>query len=242
MVAPLTSRRTAIVRDVGTKSAQSAPGPVEERLADRLTAHRAEAAAVPGPIVLALRRLGRFDRAAYRSVAGLSTPLLDEPLRRISDVANHSKPWFLVAGFLALLGGRRGRRGALTGLAAVGTASLVVNQPLKIAGARPRPDWDELRVPQQRRVRMPSSTSFPSGHSASAAAFSVAVGDLLPALRLPLRTAASIVAFSRVYTGVHYPSDVLVGAAVGALLGRLASRTALRLGASNTNDRTSNGS
>ena len=101
---------------------------------------------------------------------------------------------------------------------------------MKIAGARPRPDWDALRVPQQRRVPMPSSTSFPSGHSASAAAFAVAVGDLLPAYRLPLRAAAAIVAFSRVYTGVHYPSDVLAGAAVGALLGRLASRAVLRLG------------
>jgi membrane-associated phospholipid phosphatase len=75
-------------------------------------------------------------------------------------------------------------------------------------------------------VRMPSSTSFPSGHSASASAFAVAVGDVLPALRLPLRVAASIVAFSRVYTGVHYPGDVLVGATVGILAGRLTSAVA----------------
>jgi undecaprenyl-diphosphatase len=181
-------------------------------------------------VVCVLRRLGSYDRAGYRSLAGLSTPLLDAPLRWMSDFANHSKPWFLFAGFLALVGGREGRRGALAGLAAVGAASLVVNQPMKRAGARARPDWDALRVPQQRRVRMPSSTSFPSGHSASAAAFAVAVGDLLPAYRMPLRAAASIVVFSRVYTGVHYPSDVLVGAAVGALLGRLASRTVRRLG------------
>lgn len=181
-------------------------------------------------VVCVLRRLGSYDRAGYRSLAGLSTPLLDAPLRWMSDFANHSKPWFLFAGFLALVGGREGRRGALTGLAAVGAASLVVNQPMKRACVRARPDWDALPVPQRRRVRMPSSTSFPSGHSASAAAFAVAVGDLLPAHRIPLRAAASIVAFSRVYTGVHYPSDVLVGAAVGALLGRLASLTVRRLG------------
>ena len=100
---------------------------------------------------------------------------------------------------------------------------------MKMAGERHRPDRDCLGVPQQRWVPMPSSTSFPSGHSASAAAFAVAVGDVLPALRLPLQTAASIVAFSRVYTGVHYPSDVLVGAAVHGLLGRLASAAALHL-------------
>ena len=181
-------------------------------------------------MVCVLRRLGSYDRAGYRSLAGLSTPLLDAPLRWVSDCANRSRPWFLFASFLALVGGREGRRGALTGLAAVGAASLVVNQPLKRACVRARPDWDALRVPPQRRVRMPSSASFPSGHSASAAAFAVAVGDLLPAHRMPLRAAASMVAFSRVYTGVHYPSDVLVGAAVGALLGRLASLTVRRLG------------
>ena len=78
-------------------------------------------------------------------------------------------------------------------------------------------------MPQPRWVPMPTSTSFPSGHSASAAAFAVAVGDVIPGLRVPLGLAATAVAFSRVYTGVHYPGDVLVGAATGALLGRMSS-------------------
>ena len=204
------------------------PEPVEEQLADRITRQ-----AGPGPssvrVASLLRRLGGYDRAVYRHVAGLSTPLLDEPLRRVSHFANFSKPWFLVAGGLALVGGPRGRRAALAGLAAVGAASFVVNQPMKAAGERLRPDREGLGVPAQRWVRMPSSTSFPSGHSASAAAFAVAVGDALPALRIPLSAAASVVAFSRVYTGVHYPSDVLVGATVGALLGRLPRQVTRRL-------------
>lgn len=175
------------------------------------------------------RSLGSYDRAAYRWVAQLRLPVLDKSLRLVSDFANFSKPWFLVAGLLALFGGSRGRQAALTGLAAIGAASLVVNQPMKLAGNRLRPDREGSGVPQQRWVRMPSSTSFPSGHSASAAAFAVAVGDALPALRLPLRVAASIVAFSRVYTGVHYPSDVLVGATVGTLAGRLTSAVARRI-------------
>jgi hypothetical protein len=53
-----------------------------------------------------LRRLGKYDRAVYRSVARLCTPLLDEPLRRVSGFANFSKPWFITAGFLAPFGGR----------------------------------------------------------------------------------------------------------------------------------------
>lgn len=176
-----------------------------------------------------LRLLEDVDHAVFRSVARMSTPVLDEPLRRVSDFANFSKPWFLVAGALALFGGPRGRRAAVTGLSAIGAASLVVNQPMKKAAReRLRPDRRFHGVPIQRWVRMPASGSFPSGHSASAAAFAVAVGDILPALRPPLRVAASVVAFSRVYTGVHYPSDVLVGVTVGVLSGRLAARLALR--------------
>ncbi len=76
---------------------------------------------------------------------------------------------------------------------------------------------------------MPTSTSFPSGHSASAAAFAVAVGDGPPALRWPLRVAAGVVGFSRVYTGVHYPGDVIAGATTGAVLGRVTARVGRRL-------------
>ena len=173
------------------------------------------------------RRLGRLDHSAYQSVAAMSTPLLDRPLRQVSDFADFSKPWLLVAAALALFGGTRGRRAAMTGIVAIGLNSLLVNQLIKLIGERSRPDRTQLGVPESRWVLMPSSTSFPSGHSASAAAFA-AVGDILPKLRLPLRAAAALVAFSRVYTGVHYPSDVLVGATVGALLGRTTSTIARR--------------
>lgn len=174
-------------------------------------------------------RIDGYDRAVYLAVARLSTPVLDEPLRRVSGYANFSKLWFVVAGALAVSGGPRGRLAAVSGLTAIGATSLVVNQPLKkLAGERLRPDRLSFGVPVQRWVRMPSSGSFPSGHSASAAAFAVAVGAVLPPVRPALRMTASVIAFSRVYTGVHYPSDVLVGAAVGALFGRLAGRLALR--------------
>jgi undecaprenyl-diphosphatase len=158
----------------------------------------------------------------------MSTPLLDRPLRRVSDFADFSKPWLLVAAALALFGGTRGRRAAATGIVAIGLSSLLVNQLIKLVGERSRPDRTQLGVPESRWVLMPSSTSFPSGHSASAAAFAVSVGDVLPKLRFPLRAAAGVVAFSRVYTGVHYPSDVLIGATVGALLGRTTSTIARR--------------
>jgi membrane-associated phospholipid phosphatase len=147
----------------------------------------------------------------------------------VSGFANFSKPWFLIAATVAVLGGARQRRAAATGIAAIGLTSFLVNQPMKLAGERRRPDRTQLGVPESRWVPMPSSTSFPSGHSGSAAAFAVSVGDLLPELSLPLRVAAAVVAFSRVYTGVHHPSDVVVGAAVGAVLGRATSVVAQRV-------------
>lgn len=203
--------------------------PAEERLADRLGAGISSPGPVRSAAITGLRRMGRLDRIAYRAVADLETPVLDAPLRELSHFANFSKPWFLVAGVLAVFGGQRGRRAALTGVAAIGAASLVVNQPMKLAGDRRRPDRERHGVPEPRWVPMPTSTSFPSGHSASAAAFAVAVGDVLPSLRWPLRLAGGTVAFSRVYTGVHYPGDVLVGVATGAMLGRLTARLGSRL-------------
>jgi membrane-associated phospholipid phosphatase len=62
---------------------------------------------------------------------------------------------------------------------------------------------------------------------------------VLPRLKLPLRVAAVIVAFSRVYTGVHYPGDVVVGATVGAVIGRATSTVALRRRASSAHQRSS---
>jgi undecaprenyl-diphosphatase len=63
---------------------------------------------------------------------------------------------------------------------------------------------------------MPGSTSFPSGHSASAFAFSTAVGHDLPGLALGLNFLAAAVAYSRIHTGVHYPGDTVVGSVIGA--------------------------
>ena len=203
--------------------------PVEERLARRLDERTTRGGRVASRTSGLLHRLGRYDRAAYVAVAEMSTPLLDVPLSRLSHFANHSKPWFIVATGLAVFGGPAGRRAAVTGVAAIGAASLVVNQPMKLLGNRARPDRVGHEVPEARWVAMPTSTSFPSGHSASALAFAVAVGDVVPALRWPLRVAGGTVAFSRVYTGVHYPGDVLVGAATGALLGRIVSRLGGRI-------------
>ena len=68
---------------------------------------------------------------------------------------------------------------------------------------------------------MPISTSFPSGHSATAFAFASGVGRVSPPASIPLQGLAALVAYSRVHTGVHYPGDVVAGALAGTILARL---------------------
>jgi membrane-associated phospholipid phosphatase len=71
---------------------------------------------------------------------------------------------------------------------------------------------------------MPHSSSFPSGHSAAAFAFATGACIELPVLAVPLAPLAGAVAYSRVHTGVHYPSDVAVGVGIGVGSGLLATR------------------
>jgi hypothetical protein len=79
---------------------------------------------------------------------------------------------------------------------------------------------------------VPASTSFPSGHAASAFAFAYAVGRHLPGLAVPVRLPAAGVAYSRDHTGVRDRGDVVVGSVTGAgtaamvatIIDRLATR------------------
>ena len=160
-----------------------------------------------------------LDVAVYAAVATTPTPALDVGLRRLSSVADRSVLWLLLAAAMASLDGPRGKRAATEGLLSIGAASALTNLVLKFAGRRARPDRAGAGVPLARHVDMPGSTSFPSGHAASAFAFATGAGHVLPAAAAPLRFLAAAVAYSRVHTGVHYPADVIVGAIVGASAG-----------------------
>ncbi|MBV9206738.1 MAG: phosphatase PAP2 family protein [Actinobacteria bacterium] len=176
-----------------------------------------------------LRELGAVDRAIYSAVATTPTPSLDEPLRRLSNAANNSRLWLASAAGLALAGGLAGRRAAVRGTLAIGATSALVNLAVKSVWARQRPDRAGARVPLQRNVRMPSSTSFPSGHAASGFAFAAAIGRDQPWLGVALRFLAAAVAYSRVHTGVHYPGDVVVGSLIGEGTGQAVAGLADRL-------------
>lgn len=150
-----------------------------------------------------------------RLSADLPPSRLDGGLRTLSNAANHSVLWMGVAAGMGLAGGRA-RRAAVRGVLAVAGASALSNAVLKPVFPRRRPPAGTPEFTVRRGLPAPRSSSFPSGHSASAAAFATAVALEYPAAGVALAPLAAAVAYSRVHTGVHWPSDIAVGAGVGA--------------------------
>ena len=170
-----------------------------------------------------LRSVHEVDLVLFRRAALRHSPVLDKTLPRLTRAANKSLLWMALAALLGMIGGRFGRRAATRGLVSIGISSAIANGPAKLLARRARPLIDD--VPLVRRLhRVPWSTSFPSGHSASAFAFATGASLEMPYLAPVLGPLAAAVAYSRVYTGVHYPSDVIVGAALGTTVG-IASRS-----------------
>ncbi|MEU8797199.1 phosphatase PAP2 family protein [Spirillospora sp. NPDC048819] len=164
-----------------------------------------------------LRRLGRADRWAFDRVAAARLRGLEYVLPRLSRFADHGVLWFTTAGVLGVAGRARLRRAALRGSIAIAVASPAVNILGKHAFGRKRPVVD-LVPPIRIRWKLPTSHAFPSGHSASAAAFAAGVAMEAPRrVAVPVTATAAAVAFSRVYTGAHYPGDVLAGMGIGVL-------------------------
>src|SRR5689334_14078368 len=162
----------------------------------------------------ATKRLHTTDLAAYRAVTSRPAPLVDRIIYPLTHSADAGGLWLAIGAGLAASGNRTARRAALRGTAALTFTSIVANVGIKPIFRRPRPtplllDWQTVAV------RMPKTTSFPSGHSACAAAFAAGVAIEAPWLAAPVGALAAAVGYSRVRTRVHYPLDVLGGFAIG---------------------------
>lgn len=156
-----------------------------------------------------------WDRSALHAVATRHWPGADPVLPRLSRAADHGLLWFGTAAGMVVFGrGARSRRAAVRGAASLALASATINTVAKRSVRRARPMLDTVPLVRQLK-RQPFTTSFPSGHSASAAAFAAGVAMESKGWGAVVAPVAAAVALSRVYTGVHYPSDVLVGAALG---------------------------
>ena len=144
------------------------------------------------------------DYAIVARISAASSPALDRAMPALSRAANYSRLWMGIAAGLAASENKWGRRAALRGVASIAIASATTNVLGKRLAGRLRPTSE---VPLARRLsRVPRSTSFPSCHAASAAAFATGV-----ALELPIRGKwpAVVVALVRVLRGSR-PQDLVV--------------------------------
>jgi membrane-associated phospholipid phosphatase len=160
-----------------------------------------------------LAELRKVDRVVTRLTAARIPAGAGKALSVVEEAAESSKLWCGSAVVMAVAGGRRGRLAAVAGVAALVVAQSVCNGVCKQLVDRERPpkDWfwhDEVED-------RPESSSFPSGHTAAAVAFTAAVAPVWPAAGAFCALPAGMVAVERVQSGAHYPSDVAVGALIG---------------------------
>jgi membrane-associated phospholipid phosphatase len=161
------------------------------------------------------RRFERLDRAALRVLrTRFRSAALERAAISYTATGEFGALWIGLSLGGALLEPERRRLWLACG--AVVPFALTVNYVVKRGVHRRRPQLPGL--PPAGRV--PSSLSFPSGHAATSFAGAEAIGTLVPAARRPLRLAASAMALTRPYLGLHYPSDALAGSLLGGAVGR----------------------
>jgi PAP2 superfamily len=161
-----------------------------------------------GPVA---RAIAKVDVRLYRLLREHGhDPALETPIRRLSRLGEHAAIW-LVLGLAGALLDRPRRAHWLRATRSV-LAAYALNTVLKTVVRRRRPQLEKLPA----LISTPTSLSFPSAHASSSFAAARAYSALLP---VRLYAAAAAMALSRVYLGVHYPSDIAAGALLGTLVG-----------------------
>lgn len=169
------------------------------------------------------KTINTLDQEVFEAIARTKSPILDSVMPKISKAADYSVLWMAIAAGMRFSRSRVTKRAAARGIGTLAVSSFVTNQIAKRVSPRRRPITRGVPLARLAR-RMPTSHSFPSGHSASAAAVAIGAGMESAPIGLGLAAIGSMVGFSRVATGAHYPSDVLGGFAIGAGIAVLGSK------------------
>jgi undecaprenyl-diphosphatase len=161
----------------------------------------------------ALGALIRFDRALFRALTAYRPEKLTGFIRWITGLGD-TRAW-VILGVVCFFSGPGGKELAWI-MVLGGILSIASTNLLKFAVQRPRPFEAGL---DRRLINEPFGNSFPSGHSTQALTIVTAVGVLYPPVAIPLYCLGLAIALSRIYLGVHFPFDVLLGIALGSVLG-----------------------
>ncbi len=164
-----------------------------------------------------LRALGDLDQGLLR---GLRTrghqPPVEATMTALGTIGEWGAVWIAIGSAAAVAD--RARRSRWAAAAAVAPIAVGLNFAVKAAVRRERP----LIEGHPPLARAPSKLSFPSAHATSSLAAATALGRVEPRARGPLYALAGGICLSRPYLGMHYPSDVIAGAALGLVLGSIA--------------------
>ncbi|MBI5501280.1 MAG: phosphatase PAP2 family protein [Deltaproteobacteria bacterium] len=162
----------------------------------------------------------RLDERVFLAVNGLGAPALDWFFRAVTWLGHGVVLAVLVLGPMLLFDRPNLRRHLLAMVLSVAVGALAV-EAIKWATDRERParHFMAAEIRGEVEVRMPGDAlydrSFPSGHSQAAFGTATYVSLVYPRWSIAASAAAALVALSRVYLGVHFPSDALVGALLG---------------------------
>lgn len=146
-------------------------------------------------------------------------PILDNIMIFITSLGNGGMIW--IAATIALLIPKKTRKAGVVSAVALLGSLIINNNIVKNIVQRPRPfvTFTDLQI----IIPTPSEFSFPSGHTSSSfAAAAVFYRHLPKKIGLPSVILAGLIGFSRLYVGVHYPTDVIAGVIMGILLSYLA--------------------
>jgi undecaprenyl-diphosphatase len=174
----------------------------------------------------------RLDHLVFHWLRSFQPAFLTMVMAGLSDVARGAILWFALALLVPCV--RPGRwQAAFQAVLAIALTIVVVETVAKPLFNRARP-YDTY-PDTVTLVHRPSTSSLPSGHAANAIAAAYVLSRLAPEARGIFWLLALLVAISRVYLGVHYPADVLAGAAIGwGVAAFVVGRTVWRFSSSST--------